>query len=111
MLVNEFANVNGFLLTVSYNCGDSLQLDPDSSAIASIGITGNELLRTFGFPDDPSHFYLDVLALLCFIFVHLSLIFLLFKLRGRPDGTSGMTVLKRYFKFTKINENEKNILQ
>ena len=79
LLINEFHEEYGFQLTASYRC-----IPEDQQAGVGFAVTGDEVLKTFGFPIAWKNFVLDIIGLLLFIFVHSLIIFLLFKFRDRP---------------------------
>eukprot|EP00210_Caulerpa_lentillifera_P005025 g4799.t1 len=93
LLLNEFQNREGFRITASYRC-----IRGDANKKAGYDISGNEILRTFGFPTSWSRYGVDIGALICFIVVHGIITFLLFKFRDRPGEPSIWSRIKHKFK-------------
>ncbi|GMH44385.1 hypothetical protein BSKO_12319 [Bryopsis sp. KO-2023] len=78
LVINEFHGAKDFSLTVGYRCV------PVDKTSPSLPIQGDEILGTFGFPADKKSLLWDFLALAGFVAVHLSIMYVLIKVKDRP---------------------------
>lgn len=89
LLLNEFHDRDGFVLTASHRC-----IPGKDEKASGFDVTGDDILKTFGFPTSWKHYNIDIAALICFIMVHGLITFLLFKFRDRPGEPSIMDRIK-----------------